>query len=294
LAYYLDLIDLDPLSKSYFLTPLGQEYLKNKDVFNRKIFILERIASWKPMEFYIKYILENPGCTSKDIVSELGTKMKSLTKILSKYNVIKLSNRYREGVEKPFNTAIIEGLLTPLALELNLIKTKSSKGPYFPTNLAYKLFSIAEREEELIWTKPPNERYILAALIQMLIEDNNIYIMTPWIDERIVKNLLLKFKEKVSTIILRSDELYNEKAKKVLKEQTAIEIYEYPKTQYSALHSKIIVGEQTMIISSANLTQRSLYNNLEIGVFIKNKTEIWKTRLLMKQIINSSTKLRSL
>jgi len=130
-------------------------------------------------------------------------------------------------------------------------------------------------------TKIISDKYIYDYINDLILTAaKNIVVVSPWIHtcRHLLDNLVDALNKKIKVTIITRDPTLTKKDEKTenldfVKEKGAKIIYD------NHLHAKIIlVDDETVVISSANLTSYSLVNTHELGVYSKNKDLIQNTK----------------
>jgi len=115
------------LSKKGF--EIAQQYNVSKDIEPLRVSFL----NWLPLRVFLKYIEENPNCTTENIVNELGSQIKKHTKEFNRIYPMKNVNK-SQGVSTPFNGFVIPNLLALIGYMLGYFRSYQKDGPFLLTN----------------------------------------------------------------------------------------------------------------------------------------------------------------
>ncbi len=225
-------------------------------------------SRWAPLLKALEYLRAKGRASVRDIVRDLGGEMEYWTSIMSNFGF------EVQPVKKPYNEFVVRNLLIPLMQEFGLIEARG--GGYELTEQARHVLEKARKDYDVVRTRP-QEPLIYAAICDMLLAREAI-LVSPWIDEAtarsIVKGVLKgvgKYTELSELrVVTRRPDDKTRRALRVLRElEDYVELeMGYLTRREVSLHAKIYLSERAATVTSANLLQRSLWRNFEVGIYL--------------------------
>ncbi|MGB9706109.1 MAG: hypothetical protein ACPL3C_11715, partial [Pyrobaculum sp.] len=148
--------------------------------------IARRLARWTPMRILLRYLAAKGGAAGlDDVAEELGAEMKNVT---GKYlPVLRLANpRLKAPVSKPFNPHVVEAVLFKLGAEVGLLTYDRAHKTASLTELAEE--HMEQQGVEVVRTAPDSP-IVLAAVATSVTSAKKVYIISPWVDDKVAQAL---------------------------------------------------------------------------------------------------------
>lgn len=121
-----------------------------------------------------------------------------------------------------------------------------------------------------------NRKQLVHHIRQMLFDTNQfVYLICPYInlnkDEYLIKAFKVANERGVPVHLIYSKGFDKNQGHEKLKQFPMIEI-----SYIAELHMKVYISEKSAIVSSLNLHDFSIKNNLECGIFIDKNEDLWR------------------
>jgi len=261
---------------SYKASSSGLEYSRHleNNPSAAAISLFRAVSKWWPMRFMMKYANSKQYLNFRMITDDLGGEMLHWTGMMNSFGFPGL----RSAMRKPFNMFVTRHCLLPLATEVGLL-TKS--GPKYQITEAGREIANAGDPLQLdIVQSAPGEPLAYAAVCDSLVSQDEVLVISPWIDQTTVSRLsqgIEKTHHSVHLKILlryptrRNSERVYQAIHTIQKEfessGNVIEVRSLPNRGSLTLHAKGVIGRSRSVITSANLVKTSLWRNLEVVAF---------------------------